>query len=280
MVAESTMRSAGEQEADSSNAESLTPQQLKRLWKATPEGAKVARVLKIFWIPLIFGGAYLQVTVWWNLSDTPWLRVLSQIVGVAVWFVGCALAVALFDIIYSDPKFNNFQVQLESSRLLAAFNEELDSSLDLKDLWVLNQRRLDLYHRIATNQSRSSFRNAQMAASIGFLLLIASAVLAWYSKSVAAAVTTGSIGAFGGALGAYLGRTFIKSQEGAAAQLRQYFDHPVELSKILVVERLVERLPPEDRASTIQIMAQSILGVNALGDSPTGSEKDSGAGPQ
>ncbi|MBL6280472.1 hypothetical protein JMF97_30400 [Micromonospora fiedleri] len=274
MVAESTKKSAGEEEADTSNAESLTPAQLKRLWKATPEGAKVARVLKIFWIPLILGGVYLQATVWWNLSDTPWLRVLFQILGVVLWFVGCALAVALFDIIYADSKFNNFQVQLESSRLLAAYNEELDSSLDLKDLWVLNQRRLDLYHRIATNQSRSSFRNAQLAASIGFLLLIASAALVWYSDSVAAAITTGSIGAFGGALGAYLGRTFIKSQEGAAAQLRQYFDHPVELSKILVVERLVERLSPEDRVSVIQMMAQSILGVDVLRDSPASGDED------
>lgn len=180
MVAEPADTTAREEAANQSTGEALTPEQMKKIWRTTPEGAKVARTLKLFWVPLILGGIYLQAKVWWTLSDVVWQRVLWQVVGVILWFVGCAIAVALFDIVYADPKFNNFQVQIESRRLFAAYEEDLDSSLDLKDLWVLNQRRLDLYHRIATNQSRNSFRNAQLAAAIGFLVLIISVVLVWY----------------------------------------------------------------------------------------------------
>jgi hypothetical protein len=69
-------------------------------------------------------------------------------------------------------------------------------------------------------------------------MLIGFAILAVNAKTTTAAVTTGSLGAVGAALAAYIGKTFIRSQETAASHLRAYFDQPLELSRYLAAERL------------------------------------------
>lgn len=51
-------------------------------------------------------------------------------------------------------------------------------------------------------------------------------------------------------------------------QLRQYFDHPLELSKILIVERLIEKLPADERAKAVQLMVQSVLSVTPSNEAP------------
>jgi hypothetical protein len=249
----------GEVHVDHPGEAALTAEQLKLLWHGTPQGIWVARARKLFFIPVIAAGIYLQATFWWDLADAAWKKFLFELIGACCWFVVCALAVGLFDAIYADPKFNNYQIQLQREQLLAEYQTDLNASLELRDLWVLNQKRLDLYHQIATNQAKNSFRNAQLAAGIGFLILVGSAAFVWFSNSKVTAITNGAIGVFGGALGAYIGGTFMKAQHGAAEQLRQYFDHPLELSKILIAERLIENLPVDQRSDSVQRLTQTIV---------------------
>ncbi|MFI6296670.1 helix-turn-helix domain-containing protein [Nonomuraea sp. NPDC050790] len=139
--------------------------------------------------------------------------------------------------------------------------------LTLPALWKVTHKRLDYYHEIATGQARQSFRNAQIAMGLGFLLLVAFAVLTLVAQSTAAAIVTGALGATSAAFAAYISKTFVRSQETSAAHLRSYFDQPLEFSRYLAAERLlngVDKLEPEQRAVIVADVLRGILpGSNA-----------------
>jgi hypothetical protein len=133
--------------------------------------------------------------------------------------------------------------------------------LALAALWDVTHGRLDLYHQIVTGQARRSFGAAQVAIVIGFVLLVVFAVLAVRAKTTTGAISVGSLGAIGAAFAAYIGRTFIRSQETAASHLRAYFDQPLELSRYLAAERLLadaKDLTPEQRAAIVSSLVQAI----------------------
>jgi hypothetical protein len=135
-----------------------------------------------------------------------------------------------------------------------------DDGLTLAALWELTHGRLDLYHQIVTRQARNSFGAAQVSMAIGFVLLVVFAVLAAEAKTTAA-IGAGGLGAVGAAFAAYIGKTFIRSQESAASHLRAYFDQPLELSRYLAAERLLadaKDLTPEQRAAIVSSLVQSI----------------------
>ncbi|WP_406314721.1 hypothetical protein OHA77_40240 [Streptosporangium sp. NBC_01639] len=115
----------------------------------------------------------------------------------------------------------------------------------------MTHKRPDYYHQIATSQARQSFRNAQIAMTVGFVLLVVFAVLALRATTPTASIVTGALGAAAAAFAAYIGRTFARSQESAASHLRAYFDQPLEFSRYLAAERLLaamDKLDPEQRA--------------------------------
>jgi len=102
----------------------------------------------------------------------------------------------------------------------AALDEKSpENVLALSALWEVTHSRIDLYHQIATGQARRSFLSAQLAAIIGFTLIILFAVLATRTHNEAGAITVGSLGAVSAALAGYIGRTFVRSQESAASHL-------------------------------------------------------------
>ncbi len=135
--------------------------------------------------------------------------------------------------------------------------------LGLTTLWTVTHKRLDLYHAIATGQARRSFRNAQIAISVGFTLLVGFAVLTAVTKDTATSVVIGGLGAVSAAFAGYIGRTFVKSQETAASHLRTYFDQPLEFARFLAAERLLTnvRLTDEQHAAVVSTLAQSIAGL-------------------
>ncbi|NEC89809.1 hypothetical protein [Streptomyces sp. SID12501] len=139
--------------------------------------------------------------------------------------------------------------------------------LALARLWELTHSRLDLYHEIATQQARQSFRNAQAAMVTGFVLLAAFVVVALNASTTAGAVVAGGLGAVSAALAGFVSRTFVKSQETAAGHLKAYFDQPLEFARYLAAERLVADadLSREQRAEVITTLAQSIAAGPAVG---------------
>src|SRR5262249_12399359 len=98
------------------------------------------------------------------------------------------------------------------------------------------------------------------------------------AKTTTAAVSAGGLGAVGAAFAAYIGKTFIRSQESAADHLRAYFDQPLELSRYLAAERLLadaKELTPDQRAPILTSLVQSIATAGQQDDTardgkPTG----------
>ncbi|MGD6742998.1 hypothetical protein ACOKM3_14270 [Streptomyces sp. BH106] len=156
----------------------------------------------------------------------------------------------------------------------------LSSRLALPELWALTHSRLDLYHEIATGQASRSFRNAQVAMVLGFVLLVAFVVVALQASTTAGAVVAGGLGAVAAGLAGYVSRTFVRSQEAAAGHLRAYFDQPLEFSRYLAAERLVadSNLTEEQRAEVVTELAKAMIagpgGPNA--DAGNGSNGDTG----
>src|SRR6202012_436719 len=98
-------------------------------------------------------------------------------------------------------------------------------------------------------------------AGIGFILIVFFAALATLTNNSAGAITVGALGAVSAALAGYIGRTFMRSQESAASNLRAYFDQPLEFSKYLAAERLLAasgELTDERRADIVGALVQAI----------------------
>jgi hypothetical protein len=96
---------------------------------------------------------------------------------------------------------------------------------------------------------------------LGFILLTTFAVLAIFTRSIAGAIATGVLVAVSAAPAGYISRTFVRSQEAAAANLHAYFGQPLEFSRYLAAERLVaasKELNPEQRARITTVLAQTI----------------------
>jgi hypothetical protein len=147
-----------------------------------------------------------------------------------------------------------------------------DRSLDLTSLWTLTHKRLDYYHEIATTQARTSFRNAQFAMSIGFGALALCLLISLLARGVASSIVTAVLGAAGATLGGYVARTFLRSQESAAAHLRAYFLQPLEFSRYLVVERLLDTLPDRAKTKGILTLVNGIAGIDADTTEPSPDE--------
>jgi hypothetical protein len=133
-----------------------------------------------------------------------------------------------------------------------------DGQLDLMKLWAVTQKRLDYYHQLATGQAEKSFNYGLIAAGVGFIVLVGSAVAAAAGESTAASISAGLVGVAGGGLAGYIGRTFMRLQESAAVQLRAYFSQPLEFSRLLGAERLLEQLDPGARQLATQEIIRAI----------------------
>jgi hypothetical protein len=147
-----------------------------------------------------------------------------------------------------------------------AVEELKQSDPDFATLWFITQGRIDYYHKIATDQARRSFISSQIATGAGFALVIIVAIIAARTTNPIAAISAGAVGIVGGGLSAYIGATFMKSQSEASAQLRQFFLQPVELSRVLGAERLLEKLPRDQKSEAVQQIIKSMMAPGSYGD--------------
>ncbi|MFB7082557.1 hypothetical protein [Streptomyces sp. NPDC056308] len=150
--------------------------------------------------------------------------------------------------------------EVDSSEELAA-RGVVTQHLALAELWAATHARLELYHKIATGQAKQSFRNAQVAMVVGFVLLIAFVVVALQASTTAGSVVAGGLGAVSAALAGFVSKTFVRSQEASASHLRSYFDQPLELSRFLAAERLIAdgKLSDEQRAEILMTLVQAMV---------------------
>lgn len=165
--------------------------------------------------------------------------------GTGGWILLCVFALIIVAIpaTYFTSRSSQRDLWRERTaleKLVEAEGElERESGLSLPTLWRVTNTQLEYYHQIVTSQARRSFRNAQGAMVVGFGPLVVLAIVAIGAHTVTSSIIAGSLGIASAAFSAFLSRTFIRSQEGAASQLRTYFDQPLELSRYLAAERLL-----------------------------------------
>lgn len=149
-------------------------------------------------------------------------------------------------------------IEIQKAEREVADSTEEDN-LKLAKLWAVTQKRIDFYHDIAIKQSKSSFIGAQLSMYVGFAALIALGAFAVTAPNPTAAITAGGLGAASTALSGFVAATFIKSHSEASAQLREFFLQPVEFSRMLGVERLVESLDTASRPEAVQQIIRSMM---------------------
>jgi hypothetical protein len=216
-------------------------------------------ILSLLTVFCLIGLVYLIIP--WNLystlnnggSNSLLYSLVPAVVGILV---------ATIFVYYSSKRqyetmerFRN-ELKNEEKQLVQGLKQ---SDTDFAALWSLTQGRIDYYHQIATNQSRRSFISSQIATAAGFILVVVVAVLAAQATSPTAAISAGAVGVVGGGLSAYIGATFLKSQAEATAQLRQFFLQPVEFSRLLGAERLIDSLEKDQRSEAVQNIVKSMM---------------------
>lgn len=152
------------------------------------------------------------------------------------------------------------------------------NGLRLPVLWDVTEKRLAYYHRIVTKQAEQSFRNGQIAMAAGFVVLISGASLALTADSTAKTVVSGALSAIGTAIAAYIGRTFVRSQESASQHLLMYFRQPLELSRFLAAERLLSSMDQATRSTAAHRLMESIMSSGPV-ESPTPTSSPSHSEP-
>ncbi|MFE2534182.1 hypothetical protein [Streptomyces sp. NPDC059371] len=203
-----------------------------------------------------------------KISSSSPLNLLNSITGQVV---------AGFIVYECGRRYRKTQRKIHNDRFwLADARQELDraeaavdqaNGLRLPVLWDVTEKRLAYYHRIVTKQAEQSFRNGQVAMSAGFVVLILGASLALTADTTAKTVVAGTLSAIGAAIAAYIGRTFVRSQESASQHLLMYFRQPLELSRSLAAERLLSEMERATRSTAAQRLMESILSSGPEGGS-------------
>ncbi len=194
---------------------------------------------------------------------------LPTLVGAVA--AGVAAVIGVITTFWSE-RGDRLRADRARQSLQQAEDQLAEDPLALPVLWEVTQKRLDYYHQIATSQARHSFRNAQLAMITGFVLLVVFAALAANADTTAGGVVTGTLGAVAAALAGYISRTFVRSQESSAGHLRSYFDQPLEFSRYLAAERLldsVQALDAEQRAAILADLLRTVIAPG--GAAPAGS---------
>jgi hypothetical protein len=189
----------------------------------------------------------------------------------AFFFVAFFFISSLYHASYRKQFEDRMMVESQAQLTNAESRLAKTGELDLASLWAITQQRLDYYHNIATDQARQSFRNAQAAMAIGLLILATTITLSLAARSTVGSIVAGALGGIGAALAGYIGRTFIRAQESTAEHLRSYFDQPLEFSRFLAAERLLNTIDDEARASAAEQMIRAIVTSRSPYEAPESS---------
>jgi Cyanobacterial TRADD-N associated 2-Transmembrane domain len=139
-------------------------------------------------------------------------------------------------------------------------SEQANEQKEFDRLWEGAQARLAMYHQLAVIQGRQSFRMLLLFSSLGFGLL---AFVVWKGTEVhttAGGLALGAAGVAGAALSGYVSRTFMRAYRDANERLVDYFAEPLDMSRLLVAERLLRSVPDGERGRVVETIIDSALG--------------------
>jgi hypothetical protein len=138
-------------------------------------------------------------------------------------------------------------------------SEDVASAGDLVGLIRANARQMKAYDVLARGQARSSYRMAQIAMTLGMLVLVGGAVASIAVPDMTARITVATLSGLGGALSTFISRTFLRTYRMALTQLNYYFEQPLVTSYILASERVVESVSETRRDDLFSSIVTQIL---------------------
>lgn len=240
----------------------------RQAWRESPEYARARRWSRIALASSPVGAALGALIGFFYANGSTSIRVFENQNNIVLLSSGAGAFIWLYAGIYAGllrrqqarREFRDRMLVGEAHDELKQAEQEITSgSTDFGALWAATQRRLDYYHKIATTQAERSFMYGQIAAGAGFVVIMIAALIAAISRSTAGAIAASITGVSGGGLAAYIGATFMKSQDSAAAQLRAYFLQPLEFSKYLAAERLLPMVDEAGHANAVSNMINAIM---------------------
>lgn len=250
--------------------EGVNARELQVWWRAAPERDRFVRVFGLT-APVVaiatgFGVGRLvqEVLQAGYYEEVPGLEVTlwALLAGLLVGSYGAAVTYFVTRRHFWRAFIDRLALEHARSELSSAEQSLVEESgaPSFSALWDLTQKRLDYYHQIATSQAQRSFRYGQLAAGAGLVVIVASAIFAITADSTAGTVSASVLGVAGAGLAGYVGATFMRAQDSAAAQLRAYFSQPLEFSKYLAAERLLSQIDDgELRAKTVAAVVEHIV---------------------
>ena len=132
-----------------------------------------------------------------------------------------------------------------------------------EDVRSRNLKRIDEYNKIVWDQARGSYRNSQIAMSVGLALLVGGAIAAILESKTSAQLVVGGLAGLGGALSAYLGATFIRMYNEAINQMSYYYRQPLVHSYLLEAERMSREIREDARDEIIAKVIDATLAGSA-----------------
>lgn len=233
-------------------------------WAGSPERRMFLRSIAIqgtIWI-----SAAISLTFWINnsqwgrpeygqtMGDWQWITVM-------MWMFVIAGAYPMYHVTRNhaasalDDHIRIEQIQKDEADLA----KDGRAGTEFAELWSLTQRRIDHYHQLATSQSAVAFRTGQTVMGLGFVVVLALGIAAVMAPNGTAAIAASVIAVSGASLSAFVSATFLKSQSEASAQLREFFVQPVDFTRMLGAERLLEMLDdPAQKAAAVQTLISSL----------------------
>jgi len=129
---------------------------------------------------------------------------------------------------------------MAKSRAVDLAVEDLKDDASLGKLLVLNRRQLDDYHLSSIRQQAVAFRNAQIAAAIGFAILVLGAILSMRQSSDTARYLAAGLSALGTALSGYVASVFFRSYRETSQEMARYYEEPFNTYEALMIERVAD----------------------------------------
>lgn len=137
--------------------------------------------------------------------------------------------------------------------------ENVSSPNDLLKLMEVNRRQMEAYDVQARAQGRTSHWSSLLAMTAGLGIVGVGWWIAVTAGDTATKYAAAIVAAVGTATGGYIARTFIQVNTAAQQHVRYYFEQPLVQSYLLTAERVIERLPEDERGQQYALVVAAAL---------------------
>ena len=241
---------------------------LKKAWRESPVYANSRKqssrlLIALLSVLVITACLTFVLMVYIRASWRAWAPIIFTGLALAVCIAAFLLIVAKSTRTKFDDFRDNYQAGAASKSL--SDQEQLPvrwlADPDLQNLINLNIKTINHYQDLAIKNAKDAVRNSQFAMSLGFLILVAGAVLTIFTPNSTAKVVVAVLASLGSLLSGYIGKTFLKAQDQAMHQLNYYSRQPLVTSHMLAAERLTPKLGGNTQQNALREVLKNYLVV-------------------